>query len=136
MLKVIIGEKGTGKTKALLDSVAEALKAEAGSVVFINKGDRHVYDLNYKVRLIDTNDFVIDSYAAFYGFLCGVISQDFDIKSVFVDSITKIVGSADTAQIEDMLDKASALCDKYEVDMTLTLSMEKSAATEGIKKYI
>lgn len=136
MLKIIIGEKGTGKTKALLDAVQKSLVDHKGSLVFINKGDRHTYDLSYKVRLINTEEFAIDTYNAFYGLICGVLSQNFDITDIFVDSITKIVGLNDVPKLEEMLDKTAAICEKANADITITVSIKADEISEGMKKYL
>ena len=95
MIKVIVGEKGSGKTKALLDSVHAAMEKDMGSVVFINNNKRHVLDLNYKIRMIDTSEFEISAFDELYGLLCGIVSQDYDTTNIFVDSITKIADGTD-----------------------------------------
>ncbi|MDP4133349.1 MAG: ATP-binding protein [Bacillota bacterium] len=136
MIKIIVGEKGTGKTKTLLDSVHAALNEQSGNVVFINKGDRHKYDLNYKVRLINTEDYSIESYDAFYGLICGILSQNFDITNMFVDSITKIVGFNDIKDLENLMDKISAICEKANVSFAITISVSPDELTEGLKKYL
>ena len=134
MIKVIIGEKGTGKTKALLDSVNNALERDKGSVVFINNNKRHVLDLNYKIRMVDTSEFDISSYDELFGILCGIISQNCDITNIFLDSITKIDEGSEE-EIEKFLDKANALCEKFGIELLMTISMKDSDAGEGIKKY-
>ena len=134
MIKVIIGEKGTGKTKALLDSVQKALEHDKGSVVFINNNKRHVFDLNYKIRMVDTSEFDVSNFDELYGILCGIVSQNFDITNIFLDSITKIADGTEE-DIDRFLDKANALCEKFGIEMLLTISIKESEAGEGIKKY-
>lgn len=134
MIKVIVGEKGSGKTKAMLDGVQAALAKDHGSVVFINNNKRHVLDLNYKIRMIDTSEFEITSFEELYGLLCGVVSQDYDTTDIFVDSITKIADGSDE-DIAAYLDKASALADKYNINILMTLSKSVADISEGIKKY-
>ncbi|MBO4896927.1 MAG: ATP-binding protein [Clostridia bacterium] len=134
MIKVIIGEKGTGKTKALLDSVNKALERDKGSVVFINNNKRHVLDLNYKIRMVDTSEFNISNYEELFGILCGIVSQNFDITNIFLDSITKIADGSEE-DIEKFLDKTNALCEKFGIELLSTISMKDSDAGEGIKKY-
>ncbi len=136
MLKIIVGEKGTGKTKTLIDMVDKALNSQKGSVVFINKGDRHTYDLNYQVRLINTEEYAVDTYDAFYGLICGVLSQNFDISDIFVDSITKVVGSNDVPKLSEMLDKAAAVCEKAKANLTITISINEKDISEDMKKYL
>ncbi len=136
MLKIIVGEKGTGKTKTLIDAVHAALDSNKGSLVFINKGTRHTYDLNSQIRLINTEDYAIDNYDMFYGVICGVLSQNFDISDMFVDSITKIVGSNDVPALEAMLNKAEEVCAKANANLTITISIKGEDISEGMKKYL
>ena len=80
MIEIIAGEKGKGKTKVLLDKVNEAVKTVGGSIVYLDKSQKHMYELNNKIRLINVNDFLIDNCDEFLGFICGVISQDHDLE--------------------------------------------------------
>ena len=134
MLKVIVGEKGAGKTKALLDGVHKAVDVDHGSVVFINNGNRHIYDLNYRIRLVDSSDFEILSYEEFYGLICGIISQDFDTSHVFIDSLTKIVAGTDE-EMTKFVDKIDKLSIKYNVEVVITISMSATNVPELVKKY-
>ena len=135
MIKVIVGEKGSGKTKALLDRVHAAMEKDMGSVVFINNNKRHVLDLNYKIRMIDTSEFEISAFDELYGLLCGIVSQDYDTTNIFVDSITKIADGTDE-EIAAFLDKAAAFAEKNNLEILMTLSKNADAIGEGIKKYI
>lgn len=134
MINVIIGEKGTGKTAKLIEAVHIAEQAASGNVVFINKGKRHVLDLSHKVRLVDTEDYAIASYDEFYGFICGMLSQNYDIAHVFVDSITKIVND-DMVAFEKFLDRVAVVAEKSNAEIQIILSMNPADASEGIKKY-
>lgn len=135
MIKLLIGEKGTGKTKAMLDGVQAALDRNHGSVVFINNNKRHVLDLNYKIRMVDTSEFSITNFEELYGLICGIISQNFDITDMFLDSITKIAdGSMD--DIAKFLDKLNAICEKFEVSLLVTASIKPEDASEAIKRYL
>ena len=135
MIKVIIGEKGTGKTAKLIEAVHSAEKAATGSVVFINKGKRHVLDLSHKVRLVDTEEYGIASYEEFAGFISGILSQNYDIAHIFVDSITKIVND-DLAALEKFLDKIDVVAAQNNAEIQIILSLNPADATEGIKKYV
>ena len=135
MVKVIIGEKGTGKTAKLIDSVNAAEKEAKGNIVFINKGDRHIFDLTHRVRIVDSVDYAIADYSEFYGLVCGILSQNYDISNIFVDSITKIVNSDMDALIE-CLDKLNVMSDKHNAEIMVIVSMKESDAPEGLKKYI
>lgn len=135
MLNIIIGEKGTGKTKKLIDSIHAAEASTNGSVVFINKGDRHMFDISHKVRLVNTEEFNVVTYNSLYGMVCGMISQNYDIKHIFIDSITKIAGN-DDALLVQFLDEVNAVTDKLGIEVVIFISMSEADAPEGVKKYV
>ncbi len=135
MINVIIGEKGTGKTARLIEAVHIAEQAATGSVVFVNKGKRHVLDLSHNVRLVDTEEYALSSYDEFFGFICGILSQNYDIAHIFVDSITKIVGD-DMAAFEKFLDKVAPIADASNAEIQIILSMNPADASERIKKFV
>ena len=135
MVKVIIGEKGTGKTAKLIDAVNAAEAACDGSIVFINKGDRHIFDLTHRIRIVDTDEYGIGNYDGFYGFVCGILSQNYDIKHIFIDSITKIVNK-DLDALTACLDKLNAISDKADAEIVVIVSMNEADAPDSIKKYI
>ncbi len=134
MIRVILGEKGTGKTKMLINSVHAAVESEKGNVVFINNGSQHTTDLSHKIRLVDTSEFAIGTYEEFYGMVCGILAQNYDVSYIFVDSITKIV-KGEMADLEKLLDRLSAVCEKFEVQMAMTISMSAQDASDKIKAY-
>ena len=136
MINVIIGEKGTGKTAKLIEAVHAAEQVAAGSVVFINKGKRHVLDLSHKVRLVDTEEYGVASYEEFFGFVCGILSQNYyDIAHIFIDSITKIVND-DLSALERFLDKTNLVADQSNAEIQIILSMNPDDATDGVKKFV
>ncbi len=135
MIKVIIGEKGTGKTAKLIDAVNAAEAASKGSIVFINKGDRHIFDLTYKVRIVDSVDYNISDYDEFYGFICGILSQNYDIANIFVDSITKIVNN-DLDALAKCLNKLEVIAEKSNVEIMIIVSLKESETPDAIKKYL
>ena len=135
MINVIIGEKGTGKTAKLIEAVHSAEKAATGSLVFINKGKRLVLDLSHNVRLVDTDDYGIASYDEFFGFICGILSQNYDIAHIFIDSITKIVND-DADELEKFLNRIAVVADQNNAEIQIILSMNPADASDGIKKYV
>lgn len=134
MLNVIIGEKGTGKTKKLIDRVHQAEEKTDGSVVLINKGDRHVFDVTHRVRLVNTDEFNVNTYNSLYGMVCGMISQNYDIKHIFIDSVTKIAEGDEL--LEQFLDEVNAVTDKLGIEVVVVISMDEAAAPAGVKKYV
>lgn len=136
MVKFIIGKKGSGKTNKLIDMVNEAVKTDKGHIVFINNSARHMFNLNYKVRLIDTQNFKINSYETLYGLICGILSQDYDVSNIFVDSITKIVDDVDLNHGEEVIKELDKLLEESNVNLVVTASVDVDAAPEFIKKYL
>ena len=130
MIKILMGEKGTGKTKAFIEMVNQSINEEKGNVICIMKGDRHLFDVKSAIRLTDTNDF-----HALHGFISGMISRDYDITHIFIDSITKIAGES-FDEFDGFLCKLDNLSDKYNVKFTITVSAPVSSATDEIKKYL
>ena len=135
MIKILMGEKGTGKTKAFIDMVNQSVSEEKGNVICVMKGDRHLFDLKSSVRLTDTTDFFVEDFHALHGFISGMISRDYDITHIFIDSITKIAGE-NFDEFDGFLCNLESLSDKYNVNFTITVSAPVSSATDEIKKYI
>ena len=135
MISIIMGKKGTGKTKYLVDHVNTAVKDEQGTLVFISKDNRLMYDLKSSVRYIITEEFSIDNYDMFYGFVRGIIANNFDTSNFFIDSIWKFV-----AEGVEEFDKFIAAIEKREskwnINFTIAISAEKELAPEYIKKYL
>lgn len=134
MIRVLIGPKGTGKTKTFIDMANEALNTEKGNVVCITKGTRHVFDISSGIRLANTDDFDIVSEKELFGFVSGMIAQNYDISHIFIDSITKITNTTvnEFAEVMPALEK---LASKFNVDFTIAISEEKENAPEGVLKY-
>ena len=135
MLKIMIGLKGTGKTKTLIENVNAAAAASKGDVVCIEKGTQLRFDIASKVRLIDTDEYLVNDARALYGFIAGILASNYDVTDLFVDNTMKICGG-DVAAMEVMLDKVAALLANREVNVFMTASVAADDATDGIKKYI
>lgn len=135
MLKLLIGKKGTGKTKVLIDSVNQAAQEANGNVVFIsNDIGRNMYDIKSKVRMADTSEFSIDSWKEFLGFICGIISGNFDITNIYVDGVLKIVKNSFDG-FEEFLSDVDEIGKKFNIDIMISVSIDADEAPEYIKKY-
>ena len=124
MVQIISGKKGKGKTKYLLDSVNGAVASAQGSVVYLDKTAKHMYELSNKVRLINVSDYGINSYDAFIGFVSGIISQDHDLEQVYLDSFlttAKLEGKDATGT----LDQLSAIGETFKVSFIISMSLDK-----------
>ena len=135
MVELLIGKKGTGKTKALIEKVNNALTVAKGNVVFIsNDTNRNIFDLKSKARMADTSEFEIKSYDEFLGFISGIISRDFDITNIFVDGIFKIVGSDNLDGFESFLNRLETMSQNFEITFVISVSIDAETAPDYIKK--
>ena len=135
MIQIISGVKGKGKTKFLIQKANEAVKAGNGSVVYLDKNNKHMYELSNRIRLINVGDFPIDTYDAFLGFICGLISQDNDLEHMFFDSFLTIA-SVSEDYVGYVLSKLSDISEKFHVDFTISVSIDADSIPEEFKKDI
>lgn len=131
MVKLLIGGKGSGKTKKLIANVNDALEASKGHVVCVEKDDLLRYQISYKVRLLAASNYGISGYDAFYGFLSGLCAGDHDITDILIDATLKI-GGRDYDELADFLEKVSRLSSLTETQFTFTVSTEKENLPERI----
>lgn len=136
MIRVIMGKKGTGKTKQMIDMINEAVGSEHGNVVCIEKGNKLTFDIHYQIRLVEASQYDIANYTALKGFVSGLYAGNYDITHVFIDSLTKIVASEATDHaVEEFLDWLNSFSEKNNIKFTVTISADASLATDGVKKY-
>ena len=134
MLKLIIGVKGTGKTKTLIDMVNKTAEESAGSVVCIERGVKLRYDVKYKTRLINTNDYLIFDAQALFGFIAGILASNHDVTDLYVDSALKICND-DMNAFEKMVIEIDELSEKHNVNVVMTSSIPVEAASDIVNKY-
>ena len=125
MIKLIIGKKGSGKTKKLIDMVNDAAAVSKGNVVCIEKGDTLTFNITHKVRLIDAEAFGISGYNEYYGMLCGINAGNHDVTDIFGDATLRI-GSRNYDELVDFLDRVSALSEEGNVNFIFTLSCDEA----------
>ena len=135
MLKLIIGVKGTGKTKALINLVNTASAESKGDVVCIEKGVKLRYDIKSTARLVDTEEYFVADTDALYGFIAGILASNHDITDLFVDSALKICNN-DAAAFDGFVDLVAKLAEKLNVNIVMTSSIPVEEASEAVKKYL
>lgn len=135
MVQLIVGNKGKGKTKHLLDKVNSEIKQISGSIVYLDKSPKHMYELNNKVRLIDVSQFFIEDSSEFIGFVCGVLSQDHDLQQMYFDSFLKIA-CLEGKDITPVIEKLEVISKNFEVDFVLSVSMDAENLPEACKDKI
>ncbi|MCI8401214.1 MAG: twitching motility protein PilT [Lachnospiraceae bacterium] len=131
MVQIIAGKKGKGKTKYLLAGANEAVDTANGSIVYIDKNGKHMYELSNKVRLINVAEFPIRSYNAFVGFICGIISQDHDIEVIFLDSFLTVAHLEEAEDLSQAIADFDGLGEKYGIRFVLSVSRDSHALPEN-----
>ena len=136
MVRVIMGAKGTGKTKQLIDMINYAAENESGNVVCVEIGKKLVYDVSPAVRLVEPSDFAADNFTFFKGFISGMYASNYDLTHVFIDSLCKIIPSEpDSAEVEEFLGWLDRFSEQNQVKFTITISADIALATEALKAY-
>lgn len=136
MIEIICGEKGKGKTKELLDRVNSSVQTANGNVVYLDKSQKHMYELNNRVRLINVTDFPISNCDEFIGFICGIVSQDHDLEEMYLDSFLTIASLTEEQDITKAIEKLDVISEKYKVRFLLSVSKDKSALPECAKARV
>ena len=136
MVRVIMGAKGTSKTKQLIDMINYAAENESGNVVCVEMGKKLVFDVSPAVRLVESSDFAADNFTFFKGFISGMYASNYDLTHVFVDSLCKIIPSEpDSAEVEEFLAWLDRFSEQNQVKFTITISADIALATEALKAY-
>ena len=135
MVQIIAGNKGKGKTKILLDKANNTVAEAKGSCVYLDKSNKHMHELSKQIRLINLFDYPIRSYNAFIGFICGILSQDYDKAYFFLDSFLKL-SHLEGQDISAAIDELASLSETYKVTFVLSVSMDESQLPENAKKYL
>ena len=136
MIKCIVGLKGSGKTKQLIQMDNDTVHSEQGSVICIEKDPKLTYDINHHCRLIDTVGYSISGFEGFYGFICGLYAQNYDISAIFIDSLYKITGSSDAEAVKGFFEKLDKFSEKTGISFTVTISADASDVPDIVKLYL
>ena len=135
MVQLIIGNKGKGKTKHLLDKVNAEVKTASGNITYLDKRTKHMYELNNKIRLINVMDYMITNSDEFLGFICGIISQDHDLQQMYFDSFLKIA-CLEGKDILPAIEKLEKIGESFGVDFVLSISLDEHELPEVMKSKV
>ena len=135
MIQIIVGEKGKGKTKHLLQRANEAVPNTKGNIVYLDKNYRHMYELNHKIRIINVSEFEMESYKEFLGFIYGIVSQDSDVHEIFIDGLLKL-GQLTLEQTEFAISRIERISEKFNINFTISISCNKEELSELAQKYV
>lgn len=137
MVQLIVGKKGKGKTKHLLDQVNTAIKSVNGNIVYLDKSSKHMYELNNKIRLIDTSLFPLKNSDEFIGFILGILSQDHDLEQMYLDSFLKLAHfEEDKSGMEDCISQLENISKLFQVEFVLSVSMDKEELSASLQDKI
>ena len=135
MVQLIVGNKGKGKTKHLLEKVNAQVLEATGNIVYLDKSSKHMYELNNKVRLINVSDYMISSADEFVGFLSGIISQDHDLQMMFLDNFLNIAYLEDK-EYAPVIDKLEKLGESFGIDFVLSVGVNEEDLPEALKEKV
>ncbi len=135
MVKVIMGVKGTGKTKQMIELINSAVANEHGNVVCIERNRKLTYDINYQIRLVDAEEYNLSSFEVLRGFICGMYAGNYDITHIFIDSLCKIVPSDCGPELDKFLSWLDGFSEKNNIKFTVTISADASLASDDVKKF-
>ena len=135
MVQLIVGSKGDGKTKHLLDRVNSQIKTASGNIVYLDKNTKHMHELDNKVRLINVADYPLKNCDEFIGFICGIISQDYDLEQMYLDSFLKIA-HLEGEDLTDALTQLNAISEQFKIDFCLSISVEETQLPEFAKEQV
>ena len=135
MIRVIVGKKGSGKTKQVIEMINGAVETEHGNVVCIEKGEKLMLDIKHQIRLIEASEYDIADYTAMKGFVSGLYAGNYDITHIFIDSLTKIIGRECDFETEKFLAWLDKFAHKNNIKFTITISEDESLVSDEIRKY-
>lgn len=135
MVQLVVGKKGKGKTKYLLDKVNAEVQTASGNIVYLDKSTKHMYELNNKIRLIDVSYYMISDSDEFTGFVCGIISQDHDLEKMYFDSFLKIA-CLEEGGMEAVIQKLEEISGKFKVDFVVSVSLDEDELPASVKDKV
>lgn len=136
MVQLVVGNKGKGKTKHLLDIVNEKVGAAKGSIVYLDKSTKHMFELNNKVRLVNVLDYPIADNSEFIGFLTGIISQDHDLEQMYLDSFLTIASIEDEESLDNVILKLEKLSEQFQINIVISISKDAHELSDSLKDKI
>ena len=135
MIQLIMGKKGSGKSKQIVDMANNLVSESDGDIVFIDDDNRYVYDLKHEIRFVNCSEYHVDDVNMFYGFVCGIISQDFDISYIFIDGIKNVVHS-ELIEMETLFKNLNRVLEKNNIKAVIVVSADPADAPDFVKEYI
>jgi hypothetical protein len=136
MVQLVVGRKGKGKTKIVLEMVNKEITTASGNIVYLDKGNDHMYELNNKVRLINVKDYGVASPDEFIGFIRGIVSQDHDLEQMYFDGFLKISCLEGSDRVEEIINKLDEISDTYGFKIIASISIDEPDLPESLKSKV
>ena len=136
MVEIITGDRGKGKTRYLINRIHEDVKSADGDIIYIDKSQKHMYELPSKVRLINASEYPLDTTDAFVGFICGIVSQNSDIEVIYMDSFLSIAFVDTSDGLLSSIEKLDKISELYKVDFVLSISKNEADLPESLRDRI
>ena len=135
MVQLIVGKKGKGKTKHLLDKVNTAVKTASGNIVYLDKNAKNMYELNNRIRLINVSDYPLSDCDEVIGFICGIVSQDHDLEQMYLDSFL-VIAHLEGQDIEPAIQKLEKISSMFQVDFLINISLDEPELPESLRSKV
>lgn len=135
MISVIYGKKGSGKSKKLVDMANLEVADSKGDIVYIDDDSRCIYDLKHEIRFVNCCDYIINNASKLYGFICGMMAQDYDISSIYIDGIKEILEKG-ISNLKWFFDELERITEEYNIRVLMVISGNDDQLPDFMKKYI
>ena len=136
MVELIVGEKGTGKTKILMAKANDDVKVTGGNTVYLDINNKHMYELSHRIRLLNVQEYNIHSSDMFLGFIYGIISQDYDLDKMFLDNFMSIACINNVDEAEKLITEISKISEKSDIDFIISLTANKDTLSDSLKDLV
>ncbi|MCT4543902.1 MAG: twitching motility protein PilT [Vallitalea sp.] len=137
MIRLVAGDTGEGKTKDLIKMANEAIKNVKGHIVYLDGDSSHIYDLDHNIRYINVSEFPINDYKEFFGFMCGILSEDSDIEQIYVDGLLRMAHlPIDNSNTKELIDKLKTVSDDYRVRFIISVNCDTTGLPVALKEYL
>jgi len=136
MIRLVAGDTGEGKTKSLIQMANEAVDSSKGNIVYLDGDSSHMYDLKYKIRYTNISEYPINDYKEFFGFICGILSEDNDISEIYADGLMKLARVDSMDYCNELVDKLKTLSDKFNVRFIISVNCDINILPDFLKEYV
>lgn len=136
MISLVAGDPGEGKTKNLITMANDAIKTTKGHIVYLDADSSHMYSLRHEIRYINTSEFPINDYKEFFGFMCGIISEDNDITEIYIDGLLRLAHLPSIGDADELMKKLNEVANKFDIRLIIGITCNNNVIPEFLKEYL